>query len=330
MTDEKDYSLHAHNTFGIEAKCNRYVEVVSVEEAQRELPTLRGERVLVLGAGSNLLLTGDYDGVVLRSGIVGKEIVGDGTMVRCGSGEKWDDVVEYALDHGLYGMENLSIIPGDVGASVVQNIGAYGVEVSEFIHDIEAVEIATGQVRHFSCAEGEYAYRWSKFKGEWKGQWLISHVTYALSTRFMPRLEYGELSRAFVHERPTAKDVRRAVIGFRRDKLPEVSELGNAGSFFTNPIVDRTQAEELQKTYVDMPQYNMGGGRVKLSAGWLIEKCGWKGRTLGRAGVYAQQALVLVNMGGARGGDILELCERIQSDVKEKFGVELQPEVNIV
>ncbi len=319
-----------HNTFGISAKCRRFVELESVEEAQEVLPTLAHEPLLVIGAGSNLLLTSDFDGVVLRSAIKGIETMDDGTFLNCGSGEKWDDVVAFAIDNGLYGMENLSHIPGDVGASAVQNIGAYGAEVSQLISSIEAVEIKTGKLWNISPTDCHYGYRTSRFKGEWNGRFLITHVVYQLSREFDPLVEYGGLTRLLATNTPTAEELRKVVIDLRREKLPDTNVWGNAGSFFVNPIVEREQAQTLREQYEDMPQYDTEDGKVKLSAGWLIEQCGWKGRALGRAGVYSRQALVLVNRGGATGEEVLALCESIRRDVKEKFGVELTPEVNIV
>ncbi len=328
MKDSEDYSLLRHNTFGINARCKRFIEISSLEEARQVLPTLPREQLLIIGAGSNLLLTTDYPGVVLHSNIRGTVV--SENLITCGSGETWDDMVESSIHHGLYGMENLSGIPGDVGASAVQNIGAYGVEVSQFIANIEAVEIFTGKVFNISPSDCDYGYRTSKFKHEWRGRFFITHVTYRLSRDFTPQLSYDHLSQLITETSPTATTLRQAVITLRNEKLPDPHTLGNAGSFFMNPIVSQEVANKLKQEYPDMPQYDVDECRVKLSAGWLIEQCGWKGRALGRAGVYARQALVLVNLGNAEGTEILRLCHEVIHDVKERFGVQLQPEVNII
>ncbi len=300
------------------------------------LPPAELQPMLIIGRGSNLLLTGDFPGAVLRSAVTGIEIVqqnGSDVLLRCGSGEEWDRVVEQALGMGLYGMENLSLIPGDVGASAVQNIGAYGAEVSHIIYSVEAVEIGTGRIAELSAAECGYAYRQSRFKGEWKNRFLITHVTYRLSRQFSPQLDYGNL-RAVVdvqHDAGlSAWDVRNAVISIRRQKLPDPDVEGNAGSFFMNPVVERSQYDTLLRQYPDMPSYPASGNQVKLPAGWLIDRAGWKGCSMGSAAVHDRQALVLVNKGGATGRDILRLCRAIQQDIRDKYGIDLQPEVNIV
>ena len=334
MIEKSDYSLKGHNTFGIDARCKRFVEYASVEEAQEVAALLRqssDEPFLVIGGGSNLLLTKDFEGSVVHSVCRGVAI--DGCDVSCGSGETWDDVVSMTIAHGLYGAENLSLIPGDVGASAVQNIGAYGVEVKDLITAVEAVEIATGEVRTFTNADCQYAYRQSRFKGEWKGRYLITRVTYRLSTTFSPRLDYGnirlELERRGLTA-PTAQQLRDVIIDIRRAKLPDPAVTGNAGSFFMNPVVSRAKFEELLAQYPDMPHYFVDEEHEKIPAGWMIDQCGWKGRSLGPAGVHAKQALVLVNLGGATGADIVALCEAIRRDVHEKFGITISPEVNII
>ena len=368
MRDERDYSLKAHNTFGIEAKCERFIEFTSVEEAQQVSEILReSERpYIIIGGGSNLLLTKDYPGIVVRSDILGIQISqGDRHAVRstgltaclspcemtCGSGEVFDEIVEASLMAGLYGLENLSLIPGDVGASAVQNIGAYGVEAKDYIDSIEAVEIASGKVVTIQAKDCGYGYRQSKFKTVWKNKYLITHVTYRLSTVFKPHLEYGNLrethletlreqasgARARQAQGPTsvaepveAQHLRNTIIEIRQAKLPDPKVMGNAGSFFMNPIVPRAQYETLAAQYPAMPHYEVDAECVKIPAGWMIEQCGWKGKSLGRAGVHDKQALVLVNLGGATGEEIVRLCQAIQKDVKEKFGIEIYPEVNII
>ena len=330
MIDERDYSLKAHNTFGIEAKCERYIEFTSVEEAQEVAGILReSERpYIIIGGGSNLLLTKDYPGIVVRSDILGIQISQE--EMTCGSGEVFDEIVEASLMAGLYGLENLSLIPGDVGASAVQNIGAYGVEAKDYIETIEAVEIATGKVVIIKARDCGYGYRQSKFKTEWKNKYLITHVTYRLSTIFKPHLEYGNLKGTLGPGPIVPFRLREVIVGIRNEKLPDPKVMGNAGSFFMNPIVPRAQYEALAVRYPEMPHYEVDAERVKIPAGWMIDQCGWKGKSLGRAGVHDKQALVLVNLGGATGDEIVKLCLAIQKDVKEKFGIEIHPEVNIV
>ena len=333
MKDLRDYSLKAHNTFGIEAKCSRFLEYESVDEAQAVADILRTTAIpyIIIGSGSNLLLTKDFEGIVVHSAIKG--VAFDGDRMCCGSGEVWDDMVALSISRGLYGMENLSLIPGDVGASAVQNIGAYGAEAKDLIASVEAVEIASGAVVTFQGAECGYGYRQSKFKQEWKDRYLITRVTYQLSADFEPRLDYGniraELERQGINE-PTAQQVRDTVIAIREAKLPDPKVMGNAGSFFMNPIVGREKYEQLAKQYEGMPHYEVDADHIKIPAGWMIDQCGWKGKSLGRAGVHDKQALVLVNRGGATGGEIVTLCETIRKDVKTKFGIEIHPEVNII
>ena len=289
------------------------------------------EHYIIIGGGSNLLLTKDYEGIVVRSAIKG--ISQNHADITCGSGEVFDDVVDWCVAHQLYGAENLSLIPGDVGASAVQNIGAYGVEACQLIDTIEAVEIATGELRTIQAAECDYGYRQSRFKHEWKDQYLITHVTYRLSTVFEPRLDYGniraELERKGISE-PTARQLRETIIDIRNAKLPDPKVEGNAGSFFMNPVVSRAKFEALLAQYPQMPHYYIDNDHEKVPAGWMIDQCGWKGKSLGRAGVHDKQALVLVNRGGATGSEVVALCREIQRDVKEKFDIEIQPEVNII
>ena len=339
MKEQYNFSLLPFNTFGIEAHCRKFVELDDVQEAQRVLPRLEQEctPVLVIGRGSNLLLTSDYDGVVLRSAIGGMQLQSDTdgqVTLRCGSGLELDSVIACCVRQGWYGMENLSLIPGDVGASAVQNVGAYGVEAQDVIEKVEAVETATGKKVVFSAEDCHYAYRDSIFKHEEnRGRYFITHVTYRLSRSFIPVLHYGNLVKVLEDKhilRPTAEQVRDTVIEIRRAKLPDWHQTGSAGSFFKNPLVTEAKATSLLDEYPQMPHFPMPDGRVKLSAGWMIEQCGWKGRKLGRAGVYDKQALVLVNLGGATGSEVLELCRAVVADVERKFGITLHPEVNIV
>lgn len=301
-----------------------------MEEAQQVAEILRESEhpYIIIGGGSNLLLTKDFPGIVVRSDILGIQI--DDNRMTCGSGEVFDEIVEASLMAGLYGLENLSLIPGDVGASVVQNIGAYGVEAKDYIESIEAVEISTGKVVTIQAKDCGYGYRQSKFKTDWKNKYLITHVTYRLSTIFKPHLEYGNLKGTLGPGPIVPFRLREVIIGIRNEKLPDPKVMGNAGSFFMNPIVPRAQYEALAAQYPEMPHYEVDAERVKIPAGWMIDQCGWKGKSLGRAGVHDKQALVLVNLGGATGDEIVKLCQAIQKDVKEKFGIEIHPEVNII
>ena len=338
MKDLRNYSLKHHNTFGMEAKASRFMEYANVEDAQQIAAVLRAEQepFLIIGSGSNLLLTADFEGIVVHSVIKGIEKrtgVDGATVVRCGSGELWDDVVAWCVGEGLGHLVNLSLIPGEVGASVVQNIGAYGSEVSEFVASIEAVDIATGERVTIAPADCDYGYRKSKFKTVWKNKYLITAVEYLLPAETQLNVAYGniraELERRGI-DKPTADELRSTIIGIRQNKLPDPAVEGKAGSFFMNPVVPRAKYEELAALYEGMPHYDVDDEHVKIPAGWMIEQCGWKGKSLGRAGVHAKQALVLVNRGGATGDEVVRLCEAIRRDVKEKFGINIYPEVNIV
>lgn len=328
-------SLLKYNTFGIDQSCKELFEPKNIKELLELLPKLRKEPLLMIGGGSNLLLTKDFNGNVLHLKFKGIEVneTEDYVLLRCAAGEVWDEVVEYAVSHCYYDMENLSLIPGEVGASVVQNIGAYGMEVKDVVYKIEAIEIETGKSIVIFPEECDYGYRYSKFKGEWKGKYIVTYVTYKLNKTFTPRLDYGNLSTT-LHQQgidnPTASDVRSVVIDIRKSKLPDPEVEGNAGSFFMNPVVSREKFEKLLSKYPNMPHYVVSENEVKIPAGWMIDQCGWKGKTLGKAGVHDKQALVLVNRGGAKGRDVLELCDAIRNDIKKTFEIDIYPEVNIV
>jgi len=330
---EENYSLKTHNTFGIDAKCRKFVEFENVEEAQEVARMLGRESLpyIIIGGGSNLLLTKDFEGTVVHSAVMGCSFEDD--RMTCGSGMCWDEVVAASIEAGYYGMENLSLIPGDVGASAVQNIGAYGVEAKDLILSVSAVEIPTGKLHLFNHEECEYSYRQSRFKKDWKNRFLIERVTYQLSKTFTPHLDYGnirqELDRQGI-KTPTAQQLRQTIIAIRQAKLPDPKIEGNAGSFFMNPVVKRAKYEELASQFKDMPHYFVDADHEKIPAGWMIDQCGWKGKTLGKAGVHDKQALVLVNRGGASGLEIVALCREIQKDVKTKFGIDIHPEVNII
>ena len=333
LKDLRDYSLKEHNTFGIDAKCSRFLEYDTIDEALEVAKILRKSKMpyIIIGGGSNLLLTRDYDGIVVHSACKGMER--KGTHLICGSGEIWDDVVAESIRQQLYGAENLSLIPGDVGASAVQNIGAYGAEVKDLIRKIQAVEIATGDIRVFDMEACGYGYRQSRFKTDWRNCFLIVRVDYEFSPTFKPLLDYGNIKKELERkgiQNPTAQQLRDTIIDIRNAKLPDPKVEGNAGSFFMNPIVDRQKYESLAVQYESMPHYEIDADHVKIPAGWMIEQCGWKGKSLGRAGVHDKQALVLVNRGGATGSEIVTLCETIRQDVKAKFGIDIHPEVNII
>lgn len=337
MKDLHDYSLKGHNTFGMDVKCRRFIEFSNVEELRQVVLSLADadRSLLFLGAGSNVLFTKDYDGTVLHSAIKGRHVMRmDGSVyLRCGSGETWDDIVRMCVDNGMYGAENLSLIPGEVGATAVQNIGAYGVEAKDLIEKVEAVDMESGEICEFSNRDCEYSYRWSKFKGEWRNRYMITYVTYKLSDIFVPHLCYGNI-RAELEAKgitsPTVSQLRNIIIEIRKAKLPDPAVEGNAGSFFTNPVVSRAKYEELTVRFGDVPHYPVDEHHEKIPAGWMIEQCGWKGRSLGNVGVHLRQALVLVNHGGASGEDVLRLCDAVRSDVYAKFGIEITPEVNII
>ncbi len=337
MKDFYDFNLKEHNTFGIDVKCRRFIEFESVDELLQIVNSLTDadKPLLVLGGGSNILFTADYEGTVLHSAIKGHVAVqtDEGIMLRCGSGEVWDDIVSLCVSNRMYGAENLSLIPGDVGASAVQNIGAYGAEAKDIILKVEAVDLQTGKMCEFTNEECEYAYRKSKFKGEWRNRFVITYVTYKLSEVFCPCLDYGNI-RAELEKRnikvPTAEQLRNVIIDIRNEKLPDPKVEGNAGSFFMNPVVPKAKYEELVARFGNVPHYSVDDNNEKIPAGWMIDQCGWKGKSLGKAGVHSRQALVLVNRGGAEGKDIVALCDAIKRDVKDKFGIDIVPEVNII
>jgi UDP-N-acetylmuramate dehydrogenase len=290
---------------------------------------------LHIGGGSNLLFTGDFDGMILHSAIKGFEVVSeneDEVLVRAGAGEVWDDFVAYTVEKGWYGAENLSLIPGEVGASAVQNIGAYGVEAKDLIVKVDTLEVETGKERVFGNEECGYAYRESVFKHALKGKYIVTHVTYRLFKKPSYRLDYGNVHSELEKRgcELTLENVRQTIIDIRESKLPDPKVQGNAGSFFMNPIVPRPLFEELLGKYPSMPFYEVDAERVKIPAAWMIDQCGWKGKQLGRAGVHNKQALVLVNCGGATGQEIIALSEEIQRSVLDKFGVRISPEVNFI
>ena len=332
----RDYSLLSHNTFGMDVKASVFIEYASVEELKEVLSLyVKDNQWLHIGKGSNLLFTGDYSGIILHSAIKGYEIIYEDTkevVVRVGAGEVWDDFVARTVEYEWYGAENLSSIPGEVGASAVQNIGAYGVEAKDLIVEVDTIEISTGQERIFKNEECRYAYRESVFKSSLKHQYLVTHVSYRLKKTPCYHLDYGNIRSELEKQggRLTLANVRQAIISIREAKLPDPKLQGNAGSFFMNPIISRKHFEALLLTNPQMPHYEVDAERVKIPAAWMIDQCGWKGKSLGRAGVHDKQALVLVNLGGAVGAEVIALSEAIQKSVYEKFGINILPEVNFI
>ena len=331
---QRDVSLRDLNTFGVPARAAWFatIETPTQLAALIARPEWRQRRRFVLGGGSNLLLTGDFDGLVLQVRIAGRERVGeeaDAWLVRAGAGENWHDFVRWTLAQGWPGLENLSLIPGTVGAAPVQNIGAYGLELAERFQQLEAVDLETGAAVRFERDACRFGYRDSVFKNAAAGRYLITGVTFRLPKRWQPVTGYADVTRELAERRiaqPTAQDISDAVVAIRQRKLPDPARIGNAGSFFKNPVVDAATFADLAMRFPELPHYPQPEGSVKLAAGWLIERCGWKGKQLGPVGVYERQALVLVNRGEACGADVLRLARAIQESVRTTFGVELEPE----
>ena len=327
----QNISLLPYNTFGMDVKAKIFAEYASVEELRELLQRYQGEPMLHIGAGSNLLFTKDFDGIILHSAMRRARALdedSDTVLIEAENGLVLDELIAQLCDMGLSGMENLSYIPGEVGASAVQNVGAYGVEAKDVIVQVRAIRIADGSERIFTNDECRYGYRDSIFKNELRGQYIITHVTYRLNKHLRPQLDYGNL-RAETGDQPTVMAIREAVIRIRRQKLPEVSELGSAGSFFKNPIVPREMYDEIAAQYERVPHFDQDGG-VKIPAAWLIEQCGWKGKTMGGAQCYPKQPLVLVNADHATPQDIIDLAAAICKSVKDKFNISIHPEVNYI
>ena len=328
------YSLLSHNTFGIDVSAARCLEYASVEELQQQIAQgAVTTPFLHIGGGSNLLFTKDYDGLILHSCIEGIEVTEEDertVSVRVGAGVVWDDFVAYCVAHGWYGAENLSLIPGEVGAGAVQNIGAYGVEVKDLITAVETVNIQ-GDQRVYSIEECGYAYRNSIFKRPENKSVFITYVRFRLSKEEYYTLDYGTIRQELgKYPELTLPVVRKVIIDIRESKLPDPKVMGNAGSFFMNPIVSKEKLLALQQEYPQIPYYELADGQVKIPAGWMIDQCGWKGKSLGPAAVHDKQALVLVNRGGAKGSDIIALSDAVRASVREKFGIDIHPEVNFV
>jgi UDP-N-acetylmuramate dehydrogenase len=344
MVLEENVSLRPYNTFGLDVRARFFARFASADELRELLkrPEVQSADKLVLGGGSNLLFTQDFPGVVLKNEIRGLEIASEDAesqtaLVRAGAGESWHGLVEYALDQQLSGIENLSLIPGTVGAAPLQNIGAYGAELRDTFDHLEALDISTGRLRVFTAGECGFGYRESVFKNTLKNQFVVTAVVLRLHRQARPNVRYGAISETLaelgIEGEPTPQDVSRAVVHIRRSKLPDPAEIGNAGSFFKNPEVSQAKFDQLKSQHPDLPGYPVPGG-VKVPAGWLIERAGWKGLRRGPGagthGVHDRQALVLVNHGGATGGEVRQLAEEIIASVRQQFAVELHPEVNIL
>ena len=330
-------SLTPFHTFHLPAQASQIIPFTSIEQllAEWQRATLANQPILILGQGSNMLFLDDFEGVVLVNQLKGIEHHEDADFhyLTVQGGENWHALVKWTLEHGIAGLENLALIPGVAGSAPIQNIGAYGSEAKDVIYRIEAIDLSNGESVVLKNEDCNYGYRKSKFKTIWKGRFFITHVTYLVKKEFQPNVRYGNIKAVLAEkgiEVPTLSQLREVIIEIRKSKLPEPSEEGNAGSFFMNPIVLRSTFEVLLAQYPDIPHYFVDEEHEKIPAGWLIEQCGWKGKTLGKAGVHAKQALVLVNKGGASGNEILTLCNTICSDVQSKFGITIHPEVNIL
>ena len=338
MNIQSNVSLKAFNTFQIDVKAKAYLEIQSVDEVLDLI--LNGgpihQQLLILGGGSNILFTKDFEGLVLKNNILGIELLEENEhhyYVRAGAGVNWHQFVLYCIENGYAGVENLSLIPGNVGASPMQNIGAYGIEVKDIIESVEAIDLASGESRSFSKQECEFDYRSSIFKTSLKNELIITAVTYKLNKTPVFNTSYGaiqeELDKMGIQQL-TIEAVSKAVCNIRNSKLPDPGKIGNAGSFFKNPIVTLSRLKELQVEYPTIPSYKVSEKEYKIAAGWLIEQCGWKGKKIENFGVHSKQALVLVNYGGAIGKDIYKLSQDILDSVKLRFNIALEREVNIV
>ena len=328
-------NLKEYNTFGISVKAEMFAVFSSIEELKQILSFRNNKKLLVLGGGSNLLLTKDFDGLVIKNEIKRFEVIEETAsevIVESGAGENWHEFVLNCIDKGFGGIENLSLIPGSVGASPMQNIGAYGVEIKDVFESLSAYHIASGEIHYFDKTKCEFGYRESIFKNKVKGKYIILTVTFRLTKNPTINSSYGAINeqlKVMGIQEPTIKELSAAVIAIRQSKLPDPKIIGNAGSFFKNPTVEIALLEQIQKNYPDIPNYPAVNGK-KLAAGWLIEKAGWKGRTFDNYGVHKLQALVLVNYGNCTGQEIFDLSSQIIQDVFEKFGVLLEREVNIL
>jgi len=335
MEIKKNISLKSYNTFGIDVVAYAFVEVSSIDELKDVLSD-NNQPILILGGGSNLLFTKDFEGIAIKNNLKGITVVSeneDEVYLKVGAGEVWHEFVLFCIENNYAGIENLSLIPGNVGASPMQNIGAYGVEVKDVITAVEAFDLKDYSIKTFSNQMCDFGYRSSIFKTSEKGNYFITSVTFKLSKQTRINTSYGAISgelESMNISNPTIKDVSTAVINIRLSKLPDPKKIGNSGSFFKNPIVSKIQKNKIIQNYPDAPNYLQPDGTFKMAAGWLIEKCGWKGKRIDNYGVHDLQALVLVNYGGAKGSDIFKLSEQVIESVKTQFEIVLEREVNIL
>lgn len=339
MQIEKNKSLKSFNTFGIAAKASFFAAFESVEDLKQIYQSDEFQQVkkMILGGGSNLLLTGDFDGLILKNDCRGIEVIktkNNAVFVRAKGGENWHEFVLWCLEQNFGGVENLSLIPGTVGAAPIQNIGAYGVELKDVFHELTAYEIETGKIITFDKVTCQFGYRESIFKNKQKGKYIILSVTFRLTkNQHQLNTNYGAIQTVLETKKiikPTIQAISKAVVEIRSSKLPNPAEIGNSGSFFKNPEIDQSFFDNLKHQFPNIIGYDLPNGQVKVPAGWLIEQCGWKGKRVGNTGAYAKQALVLVNYGEATGAEVWQLAKAIQTSVLEKFGIEIRPEVNVV
>lgn len=338
MEIKKDYSLKLHNTFGLDVKAKQYLAVTSTEEIKHVLKRFYASELFILSGGSNMLLTKDLDKTVLHIQNLGKQIIEEDEnkiRVRVQAGENWHQFVLWCIEQNYGGIENLSLIPGCVGTSPIQNIGAYGVELKDVFHSCKAIHIQSVNEEEFTKVDCQFGYRNSIFKNKAKGQYIITSVDFILTKRNHElKTTYGaiqeELSKVKYRGEVSIKSISDAVIAIRESKLPNPKEIGNSGSFFKNPVVDKSYLDYIQKSYPEVPFYKINDQQVKIPAGWLIEKAGFKGMRINDAGVHKKQALVLVNYGNATGAEILALAQQIQKEIQQQFKIQLEAEVNII
>lgn len=336
MSNLQNTSLKAYNTFGIDVAAEHLISIESTGELVKTLGEINQKELLILGGGSNVLFMNDFKGTVLLNKLEGISVVDENeghVWVKAGGGVNWHEFVLHCIHQNWAGIENLSLIPGSVGAAPMQNIGAYGVEIKNVFHELEAVEISSGKIKTFTNKECQFGYRESVFKRALKGQYLISSVIFKLDKKPTFKTSYGAITNELENMKVTELSIQaisNAVINIRQSKLPDPKVTGNAGSFFKNPVVPISLAENIKKEYPEAAAFPLDDNSMKLAAGWLIDKAGWKGKTYGNYGVHPKQALVLVNYGGATGQNIYDLSTEILTDIKSKFGVELEREVNIV
>ena len=334
----ENYPLLKLNTFGVDVKAKYFVSINTINELIEVIKTnvFKDLQLLILGGGSNILFTKDFDGLVILNNIKGKEIIDQNQQsifLKIGAGENWHELVMYCVDNGWGGIENLSLIPGNTGTAPMQNIGAYGVEIKETFVELEALEISSGKIVKFNNSDCEFGYRESVFKNKIKNQYIILNITLELMKNPVININYGDVKAILETQNiknPAIKEVSNAIISIRQSKLPDPKKIGNSGSFFKNPIVSLNQLELIKKKYPNVVNYEINENEFKIAAGWLIERAGWRGKKFNNYGVHEKQALVLVNYGLANGMEIFDLSEKIILDIKDKFGITLEREVNII